>query len=115
MFVCLPEKPETPSAPTVSKVTDKAVTLTWSASASEITHYMVEKRNADDRSDAWKITHEKLHDTTCVIDNLNYGDRIQFRVTAVNQDIFSEPSSSTDKILIEGKWNDMEFKTLKKE
>jgi len=78
--------------------------LSWPVSpSSDVTHYVIELRNLDEGAKAWKVGADKVEGTTCVVDGLNNGDEFYFRVIACNEDVCSEPSHVSGKILIEGK------------
>ena len=76
--------------------------MSWSC-PTEVSHYIVEMRNIEDSHNKWKTGAEHETNLTCVIEKLALGDEYYFRVIAVNDDLKSEPSPISEKVLVEGK------------
>ena len=98
------QTPAPPGQPTPTKVTDHSVSLTWPVSpSSDVTHYKVELRNVEDGPDAWKLAVDNVESNSYTISELNHEDEVVFRVLAYNENVPSESSPVSEKILIEGK------------
>ena len=95
--------PSPPGQPSATKVTDNSATLSWPVSpSSDVTHYCVELRNIEDGSDTWKLALDKVEESSCTVVELQHEDEFVFRVVAFNEGVASEPSSVSEKVLIEG-------------
>lgn len=90
--------------PSPTKITDNSVTLTWPASPSDVSYYIVEKHNIDDKNGTWTVAADKVDGTTCTINGLKSEDEFYFRVIACTSSDQSEPGQSCHKVLIEGRY-----------
>ena len=98
--------PSEPERPIVQAVTNDSVTLSWDPSnedhGSEVTHYVLEQRNEDDRPDDWDLVDDQLTATTTTVEGLTNRDEYMFRVYACNAVGLSKPSKCSATILIKG-------------
>ena len=88
-------------------VTNDSVTLCWDAPSedggSEVTHYMLEQRNEDDRPDDWDLVDDQLTSCKTTVDGLTNRDEYTFRVYACNSVGWSKASKCSAAVLIKGK------------
>ena len=88
------DKPEPPINLDASSVSESAVTISWKPprddGGSKITHYTVEKREANKR--AWTMVGKAAESTTLLVDGLTEGVNYMFQVKAVNAICDSEPA-----------------------
>ena len=93
----------------IEAVTNDSVTLSWTApnenGGSEVTHYMVEQRNEDDRPDDWDLVDDTLTLTTTIVTGLTTQDEYTFRVYASNKVGWSKPSKCSAAVVVKGKGN----------
>ena len=107
MFSVLKAVPSEPGRPIVEAVGHDSVTLTWDApnqdGGSEVTHYMLEQRNEDDRPDDWDLVDDQLTLTKAIVDGLVNRDEYTFRVYAGNSVGWSRPSKCSAAVIIKGR------------
>ena len=98
--------PAQPGRPIVELVAHESVTLSWDAptddGGSEVTHYMLEQRNEDDRADDWDLIDDQLTLTRATVDGLANRDEYTFRVYACNSVGWSKPSKCSAAVVIKG-------------
>ncbi len=95
-----------PSRPNIETVTDDSVTISWAAPSdnggSDITCYMVEQRNVDDRLEDWDVVEDNVTSTTLTIGDLTLRDEYTFRVSAANKFGWSPPSQTSAMVVVKG-------------
>nr|XP_006823014.1 PREDICTED: titin-like [Saccoglossus kowalevskii] len=93
------DKPDAPEKPSVSGVTEKSITLTWSPpmddGGSPIFNYVVEKREKFSTRFI-RVSDVTISDTTFTVTGLEKGNEYQFRVSAENKAGVGKPSSPSD-------------------
>lgn len=91
-----------PSAPIkpVAKIVKKSSQVTWSPPSSDgkskIISYKLEFK--DTLSKAWKTISEDIKDTSYIMDNLEPGKEIEFRVSALNKAGYGPTSTPSNSI-----------------
>lgn len=62
----------------------------------------MELRNVEDGPDAWKLAVDDIESNSYTVSELKHEDEVVFRVLAYNENVPSESSPVSEKILIEG-------------
>lgn len=97
-----PDKPSSPSRPTITEITSSSVIVKWQAPDSDgnspITAYTVECKETG--VSHWQAPVPFVSTTSTVVDDLNPGSVYQFRVSANNVVGISKPSPPTDPVTL---------------
>ena len=80
--------PDAPAKPTLT-ATDRTITATWEAVSRAKTYTVEYKKTADSE---WKVAAEKIAETTCTIEGLEFETQYDVRVKALIDDLASDYS-----------------------
>ena len=102
-----------PSAPRNVKLSDmtrNSALLTWSSPSDDggaaIQGYIVEKRTP--YSPRWsKMIRKPMRDTELVVEDLRQGEEIEFRVVAVNEAGYGQPSEPTETAIVKDPFGEL--------